>query len=78
MKTTQVSELRRVWTTVLLSTSLLLGGLALSLSSQAADCPELLRHTFNNLKTGQPQELCQYKGKLVLVVNTASYCGRRP
>jgi glutathione peroxidase len=75
MKTTQVSESGRVWTTVLLATFLLLGGLALSLSSQAADCPELLRHTFKNLQTGEPQDLCQYKGKVVLVVNTASYCG---
>jgi glutathione peroxidase len=40
-----------------------------------ADCPPLLRHTFNSLQTGQPQSLCQYKGKVILVVNTASYCG---
>jgi glutathione peroxidase len=40
-----------------------------------ADCPTLLRHTFNSLQTGQPQSLCQYKGKVLLVVNTASYCG---
>ncbi len=41
----------------------------------AADCPELLRVTFNSLQTGKPQSLCQYKGKVLLVVNTASYCG---
>jgi glutathione peroxidase len=40
-----------------------------------ADCPLLLRHTFNSLQTGKPQSLCQYKGKVVLVVNTATYCG---
>ena len=40
-----------------------------------ADCPVLLRHTFNSLQTGKPQSLCQYKGKVVLVVNTATYCG---
>ena len=40
-----------------------------------ADCPELLRLTFNSLQTGQPQSLCQYRGKVLLVVNTASYCG---
>jgi len=38
-------------------------------------CPTLLRHTFNSLQTGKPQSLCQYKGKVVLVVNTATYCG---
>jgi glutathione peroxidase len=40
-----------------------------------AGCPALLRHTFNSLQTGNPQSLCQYRGKVVLIVNTASYCG---
>ena len=40
-----------------------------------AECPVLLRHTFNSLQTGKPQSLCQYKGKVLLVVNTATYCG---
>ena len=40
-----------------------------------AGCPPLLRHTLNSLQTGQPQSLCQYSGKVVLIVNTASYCG---
>jgi len=39
-----------------------------------AECPALLRHTFNGLRTGKPQSLCQYQGKVLLVVNTASYC----
>src|SRR6185369_2396513 len=38
-------------------------------------CPPLLRHTFNRLQGGQPQSLCQYKGKVLLIVNTATYCG---
>jgi glutathione peroxidase len=40
-----------------------------------AACPALLQHTFNRLQTGQPQTLCQFQGKVLLVVNTASYCG---
>jgi glutathione peroxidase len=40
-----------------------------------AACPALLKHTFNRLQTGQPQSLCQFQGKVLLVVNTASYCG---
>ena len=40
----------------------------------AADCPELLNFRFNSLQ-GKPQDLCQYRGKVVLIVNTASYCG---
>ncbi len=41
----------------------------------ADDCPPLLRHTFKSLQSGAAQELCQYRGKVILVVNTASYCG---
>jgi len=40
-----------------------------------ADCPPLLRHQFNRLQTGEAQSLCQFRGKVLLVVNTASYCG---
>jgi glutathione peroxidase len=43
--------------------------------AQDDNCPPLLRHTLNSLQTGQPQSLCQYSGKVVLIVNTASYCG---
>ncbi len=41
----------------------------------ASDCPPLLRHTFPKLQDKTPQSMCQYRGKVVLVVNTASYCG---
>jgi glutathione peroxidase len=40
-----------------------------------ASCPVVLKHTFNRLQDDAPQDLCQYAGKVVLVVNTASYCG---
>lgn len=40
-----------------------------------ADCPELLRQQFNRLQTGESQSLCQFRGKVLLIVNTASYCG---
>ena len=40
-----------------------------------AECPALLNHTFPALIDGKPQPLCQYQGKVILVVNTASYCG---
>ncbi|MGE5469865.1 MAG: glutathione peroxidase [Bacteroidota bacterium] len=43
--------------------------------ASAATCPFLLNHTFPNLLDGQPMPLCQFQGKVVLVVNTASYCG---
>jgi glutathione peroxidase len=44
----------------------------------AASCPAVLRHTFKRLQDESPQDLCQYAGKVVLVVNTASYCGFTP
>ena len=40
----------------------------------AAACPQLLDHRMASLK-GEAMDLCQYAGKVVLVVNTASYCG---
>lgn len=41
----------------------------------AADCAPLLRHRFPRLQDEAPQDLCQFAGKVLLVVNTASYCG---
>jgi glutathione peroxidase len=47
-------------------------------ASLAQECPALLAHTFPRLQDETPQNLCQYKGKVLLVVNTASYCGFTP
>jgi len=41
----------------------------------ANTCSPTLMHTFPRLQDEQPQNLCQYQGKVILVVNTASYCG---
>lgn len=38
-------------------------------------CPALLKHTFPRLQDDVAQPLCQYQGKVLLVVNTASFCG---
>lgn len=43
--------------------------------AQSASCPAILKQTFKRLQDEAPQDLCQYAGKVVLVVNTASYCG---
>ncbi len=43
-----------------------------------ASCPALLHHTAARVQDGQPQALCQYSGKVLLVVNTASQCGYTP
>lgn len=41
----------------------------------AAECSALLDRSFPRLQDEKPQHLCQYSGKVLLVVNTASYCG---
>lgn len=47
-------------------------------AAQPASCPAVLHHTFKRLQDEAPQDLCQYSGKVVLVVNTASECGYTP
>jgi len=44
-------------------------------AATSAACPAILKHQFNRLQDEAPQNLCQYAGKVTLVVNTASYCG---
>jgi glutathione peroxidase len=46
----------------------------LCVATAAGACPPLLDHRMETLK-GEATDLCQYAGKVVLVVNTASYCG---
>ncbi|WP_038501005.1 glutathione peroxidase [Janthinobacterium agaricidamnosum] len=50
-------------------------GAAAAPATEATACPAILKQTFNRLQDEAPQNLCQYAGKVVLVVNTASYCG---
>ncbi len=69
-----------------LAGGLLVGSAAMALAAQGADgpvapaaqaaaCPAILQQQFKRLQDDAPQDLCQYAGKVVLVVNTASYCG---
>jgi len=41
-------------------------------------CPSILNQNVLRLQDEKPQNLCQYSGRVVLVVNTASYCGFTP
>ena len=45
---------------------------------QASQCPAMLKHTVERLQDEKPQSLCQYSGKVLLIVNTASFCGFTP
>jgi len=62
-----------------IATTVLLFGAPAAMAQTAAAapkaCPALLQHSFNRLQDEAPQNLCQYAGKVLLVVNTASYCG---
>jgi glutathione peroxidase len=42
-----------------------------------AACPALLDRTMNTL-SDEPRSLCEYRDKVLLVVNTASQCGYTP
>ena len=53
----------------------LVGLSAYSPARAASACSSLLNHTFPRLQDEAPQNLCQYQGKVILAVNTASFCG---
>ena len=53
----------------------LIGVMGLCFAQQAMACPATLNHTLLRLQDEKPQSLCQYAGKVILAVNTASYCG---
>ncbi|MBG6073463.1 MULTISPECIES: glutathione peroxidase [unclassified Polaromonas] len=44
----------------------------------AQACPAVLQQNVLRLQDEKPQSLCQYSGKVVVVVNTASFCGFTP
>jgi glutathione peroxidase len=56
-----------------------LAALASATSSSAAEspCPSVLDYQFANL-VDEPVSLCQFRGKVLLIVNTASECGYTP
>jgi glutathione peroxidase len=55
--------------------TLLLGAAFASPVFATETCSPLLQHSFPVLQDGKQQSLCQWQGKVLLVVNTASYCG---
>ncbi len=52
-----------------------LAGAAHSAPDATQACPSILQHTIGRLQDEKPQNLCQYAGQVVVVVNTASFCG---
>jgi len=58
--------------------ALIAGSIAGPAAAAQAACPTSIDYTFPRLQDEKPQSLCQYAGRVVLVVNTASYCGYTP
>ena len=56
---------------------LILALLGLPATVNGAQCNALLSYKVDDI-LGEKEDLCQYAGKVVLVVNTASYCGYTP
>jgi glutathione peroxidase len=48
---------------------------ATAMAVPAASCSGLLQQNYLRLQDEKPQSMCQYSGKVVVVVNTASFCG---
>jgi glutathione peroxidase len=54
-----------------------MGALLTAMSSEASPCPSVLKHQVTNI-VGDKADLCEHSGKVVLVVNVASFCGYTP
>ena len=51
---------------------------AMHAAATHAACPPLLDTALPTLSDDKPESICQYQGKVLLVVNTASQCGYTP
>lgn len=71
------SSLRRIWWARIMVIAALIALLIAptAWAGTQTPCPRLLDHTFPRLQDDAPQHLCQYQGNVVLIVNTASFCG---
>ncbi|MSP39467.1 MAG: glutathione peroxidase [Deltaproteobacteria bacterium] len=58
-------------------TAIALCAIATASSAAESSCPAILDHKFANLMD-EPVSLCQFRGKVLLIVNTASECGYTP
>ena len=61
---------------LILVTTVVLFSLVWSAIAMAQDCPDTLKFVKRKLNSSETVNLCDaYKGKTLLIVNTASYCG---
>jgi glutathione peroxidase len=78
MKSTQTPTPARLLAFFVVLAGAASGSTAWADNSKASACPTVLQHTADRLQDEKPQNLCQYAGKVVVVVNTASFCGFTP
>jgi glutathione peroxidase len=62
----------------LLARAGLLAAIGAASTLAGAACPDLLNRDMPRLQDEKPQSLCRHAGKVVVVVNTASFCGYTP
>lgn len=62
---------------VVLAAGLWVSSASLAVAAEPA-CAPLLQHTVPRLQDDVPQSLCQYQRQVIVVVNTASFCGFTP
>ena len=67
--------LKSLFVSAVLSVGFCSVALASTATPAASVCPALLQQNVLRLQDEKPQSLCQYAGKVVVVVNTASFCG---
>jgi glutathione peroxidase len=69
---------RRLLALVAAAAAMLLPAAGSARAAGPAACPALLDRTLPRLQDEKPQNLCQYRGRVLLMVNTASFCGFTP
>jgi glutathione peroxidase len=78
MNCVSLTKMRLLKSRVLSFTLLLFGSIAFTPAlTTAAVCPELLNEKVTTLE-GDSLDLCSLSGKVIMAVNTASYCGNTP
>ncbi len=73
----QIINYLNIATIALLFVCTLISLPAMADEQSSAACPKLLDHRLTSLQE-DPVDLCQYSGRVILFVNTASYCGNTP
>ena len=68
-------SLKSLLSSAVLFAGLCSGTLAGTPTPASSACPALLQQNVLRLQDEKPQSLCQYAGQVVVVVNTASFCG---